>query len=139
MYRISFIRKWYINITDVAFPKQYLFSNWGVTTWLSEILNLSPIKFVKYTTMNILWQLTKAGFALKRKFDDLKQVKNYTNLQLEKTFKPITKPLPANGTKGKWRYASSKARLKCATYRRKTDLSFMDVRVGVANFFWINR
>jgi len=22
----------------------------------------------------------------------------------------------ANGTKGKWRYASSKARLKCATY-----------------------
>jgi len=24
----------------------------------------------------------------------------------------------ANGTKGKWRYASSKARLKCATFRR---------------------
>jgi len=24
----------------------------------------------------------------------------------------------ANGTKGKWRYASSKARLKCAPYRR---------------------
>jgi len=24
----------------------------------------------------------------------------------------------AKGTKGKWRYASSKARLKCATYRR---------------------
>jgi len=23
-----------------------------------------------------------------------------------------------NGTKGKWRYASSKARLKCDTYRR---------------------
>jgi len=42
----------------------------------------------------------------------------------------------ANGTKGKWRYASSKARLKCATYRRKTDLSVMGVRVGVANFFF---
>jgi len=39
----------------------------------------------------------------------------------------------------KWRYASSKARLKCATYRRYTDLSVMGVRVGVANFFWINR
>jgi len=36
--------------------------------------------------MNILSQLTKARFALKRKFDDLKQVKNHTNLQLEKTF-----------------------------------------------------
>jgi len=35
----------------------------------------------------------------------------------------------------KWRYASSKARLKCATYRRKTDLSVMGVRVGMANFF----
>jgi len=34
-----------------------------------------------------------------------------------------------------WRYASSKARLKCATYRRYTDLSVMGVRVGVANFF----
>jgi len=42
---------------------------------------------------------------------------------------------PANGTKGKWRYASSKARLKCATYRRSTDLSVMGVRMGVANFF----
>jgi len=31
----------------------------------------------------------------------------------------------------KWRYASSKARLKCATYRRYTDLSVMGVRVGV--------
>jgi len=39
--------------------------------------------------MNILSQLTKARFALKRKFDDLKQVKNHTNLQLEETFKPI--------------------------------------------------
>jgi len=38
-----------------------------------------------------------------------------------------------------WRYASSKARLKCATYRRSTDLSVIGVRVGVANFFWINR
>jgi len=38
-----------------------------------------------------------------------------------------------------WRYASSKARLKCATYRRYTDLSVMGVRVSVANFFWINR
>jgi len=37
------------------------------------------------------------------------------------------------GTKRKWRYASSKTRLKCATYR--TDLSVMGVRVGVANFF----
>jgi len=35
----------------------------------------------------------------------------------------------------KWRYASAKARLKCATYRRYTDLSVMGVRVGVANFF----
>jgi len=43
--------------------------------------------------MNILSQLTKARFALKRKFDDLKQVKNHTNFQLEKTFKPITEPL----------------------------------------------
>jgi len=43
--------------------------------------------------MNILSQLTKARFALKRKFDDLKQVKNHTNLQLEETFKPITEPL----------------------------------------------
>jgi len=34
--------------------------------------------------------------------------------------------------------ASSKARLKCATYRRYTYLSVMGVRVGVANF-WINR
>jgi len=58
----------------MAFPKQYLFSIWGVTTWISEILNLSPIKFVKYTTMNILSQLSKARFALKRKFDDLEQV-----------------------------------------------------------------
>jgi len=44
----------------------------------------------------------------------------------------------ANGTKGKWRYARCKARLKCATYRGSTDLSVMGVRVGVANF-WINR
>jgi len=36
----------------------------------------------------------------------------------------------------KWRYASSKARLKCATYGRNTDLSVMGVRVGVANFFF---
>jgi len=43
--------------------------------------------------MNILSQLTKARFALKRKFDDLKQVKNHTNLQLKETFKPITEPL----------------------------------------------
>jgi len=43
--------------------------------------------------MNILSQLTKARFALKRKFDDLKQVKNHTNLQLEETLKPITEPL----------------------------------------------
>jgi len=64
-----------------------------VTTLISEILNLSPIKFVKYTTMNILSQLTKARFALKRKFHDLKQVKNHTNLQLEETFKPITELL----------------------------------------------
>jgi len=35
----------------------------------------------------------------------------------------------------KRRYASSKARLKCATYRRLTDLSVMGVREGVANFF----
>jgi len=30
---------------------------------------------------------------LKRKFDDLKQVKNHTKLQLEETFKTITEPL----------------------------------------------
>jgi len=35
----------------------------------------------------------------------------------------------------KYRHASSKAKLKCATYRRYTDLSVMGVRVGVANFF----
>jgi len=35
----------------------------------------------------------------------------------------------------KWRCASSKVRIKCATYRRLTDLSVMGVRVGVANFF----
>jgi len=56
-------------------------------------LNLLPIKFVKYSTINILSQLTNARFALKRKFDDLKQVKNHTKLQLEKTFKPVTEPL----------------------------------------------
>jgi len=43
--------------------------------------------------MDILSQLTKARLALKRKFDDLKQVENHTNLQLEETFKPITKTL----------------------------------------------
>jgi len=43
--------------------------------------------------MNILSQLTKARFALKRKFDDLKQVKSHTNLQLEETLNPITEPL----------------------------------------------
>jgi len=43
--------------------------------------------------MKILSQLTKARFALKRKFYDLRQVKNHTNLQLEETFKPITEPL----------------------------------------------
>jgi len=32
--------------------------------------------------MNILSHITKARFALKRKFDDLKHVKNLTNLQL---------------------------------------------------------
>jgi len=41
--------------------------------------------------MNILSQVGR--FALKRKFDDLKQVKNHTNLQLEETIKPITEPL----------------------------------------------
>jgi len=41
----------------------------------------------------------------------------------------------AKGTKGKWRYTSSKARLKCPIYRRYTDLSVMGNRVGVANFF----
>jgi len=56
-------------------------------------LNLLPIKFVKYSTINILSQLTNARFALKRKFDDLKQVKNHTKLQLEETFKAITEPL----------------------------------------------
>jgi len=39
--------------------------------------------------MNILSQLTKARFPLKRKFDDLKKVKIHTNLQLEETLKPI--------------------------------------------------
>jgi len=43
--------------------------------------------------MNILSQITEARFALKRKFNDLKQVENHTNLQLEETFKPITEPL----------------------------------------------
>jgi len=43
--------------------------------------------------MNILSQLTKARFALKRKFDDLKQFNNHTNLQLEVTFKLIIEPL----------------------------------------------
>jgi len=42
--------------------------------------------------MNILSQLTKARYALKRKFDDLKQVKKHTNLPWKVTFKPITKP-----------------------------------------------
>jgi len=41
----------------------------------------------------------------------------------------------AKGIKGKWRYASNKARLKYATYRRQTDLSVMGVRVWGANFF----
>jgi len=43
--------------------------------------------------MNVLSQLTKARFALKRKIDDIKQVKNNTNLQLEETSKAITEPL----------------------------------------------
>jgi len=42
--------------------------------------------------MHILSQITKARFALKQKCNDLKQVKNHTNLQLEETFKPITEP-----------------------------------------------
>jgi len=37
----------------------------------------------------------------------------------------------AKRTKGKWSYASSKARIKCATYRRQADLSVMGLRVGV--------
>jgi len=47
---------------------------------------------VKYTTMNILSQLTKARFALKRKIDDFQQVKNHTNLQLEETLNPLLNP-----------------------------------------------
>jgi len=42
----------------------------------------------------------------------------------------------AKGTKGKWRYASSKARRNAVTYRRYTDLSVMGSRVGVTNFFF---
>jgi len=45
----------------------------------------------------------------------------------------------ANGTKGKWKIQAVKPRWKRATYRRKTDLSVMGVKVGEANFFWINR
>jgi len=41
----------------------------------------------------------------------------------------------AKGTKGKWRYASRKAKLNCATYRRKADLCDKGVKVGVSNFF----
>jgi len=37
----------------------------------------------------------------------------------------------AKGSKRKWRFASSKAILKCATYRRQTYFSVMGVRVGV--------
>jgi len=127
--------------------------------------------------MNILSQLSKARFALKRKFDDLKQVKNHTNLQLEETFKPITEPLhellkenkkqkisnvkdsikvkremkkiknkgkrysrvprlsdtrySAKGTKGKWRYASSKARLKCVMGVRVGEAIFFDQSIGI--------
>jgi len=42
--------------------------------------------------MNILSQLTKARFALKRKIDDFQQVKNHTNLQLEETLNPLLNP-----------------------------------------------
>jgi len=43
--------------------------------------------------MNILSQLIKARFALKRKFDDLEHVKNHTNLHFEVTFKPLAETL----------------------------------------------
>jgi len=42
--------------------------------------------------MNILSQLTKSRFALKRKFDVLKQVKNHTNLQLEELLNLLLNP-----------------------------------------------
>jgi len=64
----------------------------------------------------------------------------YTRVtQLNRDMQVAKRGYSTKGTKGKWRYASSKARLKCATYRQKTDLSVMGVRLGLANFFWINR
>jgi len=44
----------------------------------------------------------------------------------------------AKGAKGKWRYGSSKAILKCAILIFGY-VGVMRVRMGVANFFWINR
>jgi len=41
----------------------------------------------------LLEQLTKSRNSLKRKFDELKQIKNKNVSNLEETFKPITEPL----------------------------------------------
>jgi len=88
--------------------------------------------------MKILFCLSvcpKALFRVLKILDDVKQPnirKTRKNAIVEYLDYHI---YSAKGTKGKWRYASSKARFKCATYRRYTDLSVMGVRVGVANFF----
>lgn len=41
----------------------------------------------------VLKQLTESRNTLKRKFDEIKQMKNENALNLEETFKPITAPL----------------------------------------------
>jgi len=56
-------------------------------------MNFGNFKSFTYKVCKIYYNEYFAKFALKRKFDDLKQVKNHTNLQLEESFKPITEPL----------------------------------------------
>jgi len=70
--------------------------------------------FYKYCTLNsegscfTRLQNRKTGFCNKKYKKELySRVPRLSNTRYS-----------AKGTKGKWRYASSKARLKCATYRR---------------------
>jgi len=81
-------------------------------------------------------------------------VTQYQNiLKMEERYSRVPR---VSGTKGKWRYASSKARLKCAIYPRSQYMVmcyvkiffkhgncgrqmfwwFVGVRVGVANIFF---
>jgi len=59
------------------------------------------------------------------------RLKCATYPEIELRHLPVISIVPAISIYG---YVGGKARLKCATYLRLTDLSVMDVRVGVANF-----